>query len=362
VEWRDAESGVLRGHVRLTSPEEFLRAGEAYFSPDGERIIFQASPRPGNGAEPSPHYSMYIADLEFDGAGRVVGMDDPVRISPAGSANTCGFFDPTDPSRVIFGSTIEPPASPGGSGYQRESRDYRWEFPEGMEVVTRPAPPVDAAEPQVEAEDLRPLWRRPGYDAECAFSPDGRFIVHTRVDPETGDGDIWVFDTRTQRAHPIVTAPGYDGGPFFSPDGTRICYRSDRRGDDLLQIFVADLKFNDAGVPLGMQREHTVTDNRHVNWAPFWHPSGEFLIYTTSELGHRNYEVFAVEAPPPGAQTEPRELARRRVTRAAGFDGLPVFNADGSLMMWTSQRALAEAPDEGGTSQIWVAEVIDVSP
>ena len=41
----------------------------------------------------------------------------------------------------------------------------------------------------------------------------------------------------------IVQAKGYDGGPFFSPDGKRICYRSDRHGDNMLQIFVADLAF-----------------------------------------------------------------------------------------------------------------------
>ena len=36
----------------------------------------------------------------------------------------------------------------------------------------------------------------------------------------------------------ITDAPGYDGGPFFSPDGKRIIYRSDRKENDLLQIFV----------------------------------------------------------------------------------------------------------------------------
>ena len=35
---------------------------------------------------------------------------------------------------------------------------------------------------------------------------------------------------------------------------------------------------------------------------------------------------------------------------AAGFDGLPVFNADATVMMWTSQRGATK------TSQLWLAD------
>ena len=49
--------------------------------------------------------------------------------------------------------------------------------------------------------------------------------------------------------------------------------------------------------------------------------------------------------------------AKRRLTHAEGADVLPVFNSDGSVMMWTSQR------DPSGTSQLWVADfVLDVEP
>src|SRR5204863_4783088 len=131
-------------------------------------------------------------------------------------------------------------------------------------------------------------------------------------------------------------ADGYDGGPFFSPDNKRICYRSDRRGDDLLQLFVADLDFDKDGVPVGSKREQALTDNPHVNWAPFWHPSGQFIVYGTSELGHTNYEVFAVEVPgSDDVPVYPDRLRRRRITHADGADILPVFSDDGRYMMWT---------------------------
>jgi len=358
------EAASFTNAVQLTTPADFTKAGEAYFSPDASWIIFQAVPA---GSSSEEHYSMYVAKLERDERGAVAGLGEPIRVSEPGSANTCGWFHPQVPYRVIFGSTVKPFSADTVAGYQRESSDYAWLFPETMDVVTRTVPaifrdtvPQGAGRPKVawgeDAHTSVPLWERDGYDAECAYSPDGRYIVHTQVDPGTGDGDLYIFDTRTAKHYPIVTEEGYDGGPFFSPDGQRICYRSDRRGDDVLQLFVADLAFDEDGVP-SLERERAITDNRHVNWAPFWDPSGSFLIYTTSEVSHRNYEVFSIEVPPATADdAAPETLAKRRITHAPGFDGMPVFSTDGSLVMWTSQRG------EGRSSQVWVAEVESLAP
>ena len=46
------------------------------------------------------------------------------------------------------------------------------------------------------------------------------------------------MDADGKNARRITQAKGYDGGPFFSPDGKRIIYRSDRKGNDLLQVYV----------------------------------------------------------------------------------------------------------------------------
>lgn len=368
--WADAEADSLRGHVQLTSPAHYTKAGESYFSPDGRWIIFQAVPRPAPGVEPDAHYSMYVARLRYE-RGRIVGAETPILISPPGSANTCGFFHPTEPGRVIFGSTLTPPAAPDQAGYQRGSNDYRWAFPDEMEVVTRVVPEIARTKPGADEPSAglftspipTPLWTRPGYDAECAFSPDGRYIVHTRVDPATGDPDLYIYDTMLGAASPIVKKPGYDGGPFFSADGRRVCYRSDRRGDDLLQLFVTDLvpAAGADGVPTTRLVEHQMTDNGHVNWAPFWHPSGAFLVYTTSEVSHRNYEVFAIEAPAFGDPTA-APLRTRRLTFADGFDGMPVFTTDGRWMMWTSQRGEIHPGDDRPSTQVWVAEVVSAAP
>jgi len=372
ADWRAQESGILANHVQLTSPEDFIKAGEAYFDPDAAWVVFQAIPRPKDGSEPDEHYSMYVARLLRDSDGRVAGMDEPRHISPPNSANTCGFFHPQEPWRVIFGSTLVPPSDDQPAGYQRDSSRYKWQFPHEMEVVEVTLPEIAREWSARTGEDadiphrqtLGAMWGRPGYDAECAYSPNGRYIVHTQVDPETGDGDLHLFDTRTGAHTALVEAEGYDGGPFFSPDGMTITYRSDRRGNNLLQVFVADLKFNDRGIPIGIESERQVTDNAHVNWAPYWHPSGLFLVYSTSEVGHHNYEVFAAEAPVGGSagRKGPDELSKRRITYAPGFDGLPVFSDDGALMMWTSQRGGTHGDEERPSSQVWVAEVVSVDP
>ena len=109
----------------------------------------------------------------------------------------------------------------------------------------------------------------------------------------------------------------------------------------------------------GIKREVQLTDNEHVNWAPFWHPSGKFLVYATSEVSHQNYEVFSIEVNPDKPMSQ---LRKKRITHADGFDGLPAFTPDGKWMIWTSQRGPNTMNDPRPTSQMWVARVLDIAP
>ena len=326
---------VMSGVTMLTGNDQFVKAGESYISPDGRRVIFQAIPLPPEGEAPAEIYDMYLADLVMDSPEQLgPSLANIQRLSPEGSANTCGWFHPTDPRRVIFASTIEPPAGDETPGYQRGSSRYRWAFPREMRIVECR---IDGSMPPA----LRLLeGDEEAYQAECSLSPDGRHLLYASL--ETGDGDIYVRDLETGQKHLLVGARGYDGGPFFSPDGRRICYRSDRDENDLLQIFVAELEFDENGTMVGIEREFQLTDNQHVNWAPFWHSDGRHLVYATSEVGHYNYEIFLIDADP-GDVDEGRPARygtrRSRVTHSPRFDGLPAFDADSEHMIWTSQRA-----------------------
>lgn len=381
IDWRaeEAADGLLTDHVQLTSRDRFVKAGEAYFNTGASWVIFQAVPVPPEGQPEDLFYSMYVAKVVRDGAGKITGLGEPILLSNPGSANTCGWFHPKLPGVVLFGSTIAAPATEQKSGFKvrpdgkgGEERKYEWLFPQETEIVTMTVPAVwsDSTgkpvrvegpfRPEAGPSPAAPLFESADYDAEASWSPDGRYVLYTAVRPErTGDrpdGDIWMFDSTTGKRTAIVTADGYDGGPFFSPDGKWICYRSDRKLNDRLQLFVAKLKF-EGDACVGIEAEYALTDNEHVNWAPFFHPSGGFIVYGTSEVGHWNYEVFAVEFDPAKlrAGAKPGDLAHRRITHANGADIMPVFSPDGRWLLWTAQRGPMAPGETKPSSQVWTA-------
>lgn len=372
-DWRTAEAPFFTEHVQLTSRDQFVKAGEAYFNADASWIVFQAVPVPQNGAAPDTFYSMYVAKLTRDARGRITGTQAPILVSPPGSANTCGWFHPKMPGSILFGSTITRPAAEGNPGFQVGTRTYKWLFPEETDVVVAMVPQLFAdiaGKPAKGGLSVERLFQLPRYQAECSYSKDGRFVLYASVRPskphaapadgaappeEKPDADIWIYDTKTAGHTALVTADGYDGGPFFSPDERWICYRSDRKQDDLLQLFVAELKYED-GVPTGISREVQITDNGGVNWAPYWHPSGKYLIFGSSLVGHHNYEIFAAEVDP---AKSPSQVRTKRITQANGADVLPVFSPDGSYMMWTAQRGPMAEGEQKPSSQIWAARVSD---
>ena len=327
-----SESEILTGVTQLT--DGFARAGEAYFSPKMDWIVFQATPKGES------DYQMYVARFH-DSA-----IDHPVRITPDGSKNTCGFFSP-DGNTLIFASTgsrstTQPAASAGGAaGYQRSSGTYKWEFPPEMELYR-----ADGWEQAVRAVDpakgtnlaQHALTQNDAYDAEDAFSPDGKWIVFTSN--RTGDLELYAMRPNGSGVVQLTHTKGYDGGPFFSPNGKKLVYRSDRAGNDLLQIFVADIVRDRAGNITGLARERQLTRDNNVNWGPYWHPDGRHIIYATSAHGHTNYELYLMRSD--GSHNT-------RITFTDGFDGLPVFSPDGKYLMWSSKRTADK------TTQVFIA-------
>ena len=236
-----SEADVLFDVTQLT--HGFGRAGEAYFSPKMDWIIFQATPAG------ETHYQMYVAPLNAHEEG-FSGIGEPIRISPTPSKNTCGFFSP-DGNTLIFGSTAGkeapatqstgPASAPGG--YQRSSGTYRWDFPAEMEIYRADGweAAVRAAAPKGHTNLARHrLTDNDAYDSECAFSPDGKWIVFTSL--RTGDAEL--FASRPNGGTDLTQLTrtrGYHGGPFFSPDGKRVIFRADRQKKHYLQLYVIDV-------------------------------------------------------------------------------------------------------------------------
>ncbi len=91
--WIQAESVHLKNIKQLT--KDFVRAGEAYFSPDGKDIIYQAEVKDSG----NPFYQIFIQNLD-SGKYR--------RISPGNGRTTCAYFT-KDGKSVIFASSHEDP-------------------------------------------------------------------------------------------------------------------------------------------------------------------------------------------------------------------------------------------------------------
>ncbi len=339
------ESLYLKNIRQLTSG--FDKAGEAYFSHDGRWVVFQAA-RKGEA-----NYQLYVASVVAlpHHPNAIASLGTAVQVSPDGSRNTCGFFSP-DGKSLIFASTAgkEDPneVSPG---YQRAGSKYQWSFPRGMEiylatdwqaqVLAATSGPIDASTvPSVAVQKVnlatRALTDNKFYDAECAFDPTGRFIVF--CSDRTGNRELYCMATDGTRVTQLTHSPtlpnggvAYNGGPFVSPHGKRLVYRCDRAGNDLLQLYVANIEYGPDGFPMSLSHEKQITTGIDVNWGPWWFPDGETLIYASSHVSHTNYELFTIKAD---------VTHNTRITYSAGADILPVTSPDGHTLMWASKRAI----------------------
>ena len=318
------------------------RAGEAYFSPDGKRISFQAYPV---GKE---EYQIYVMNIDSTGLKMV---------STGVGATTCSYFHPSG-EKLIFAANHEdlrpapePPAprhgpAAGGSDdsraksgeqtsqpasqpaqWPRGGAGYGWKYFPGMDIY----------EYTFATGALKRLIHEEGYDAECAYSPDGKSIVFSSM--RDGDQEIYICDADGAHPRRITHAPGRDGGPFFSPDGQRIVYRSDRKGDGNLQVFTNNLEGT---------AEKLITPDDAFHWCPYWHPSGKWLIFTYANFKESpRFDLYLI-------RDDGRDM--QRVTTEGDFNGLPVFSPDGRYLMWTSKRNGIEAP------QVFVAEFVGLTP
>lgn len=326
----EADEARLMSNTRQLTFEG-RRAGEGYFSNDGTKMIFQSEREPGN-----PFYQMYVLDMD---------TGDTERISPGHGKTTCGWIHP-DGIRVLFASTHDDPEAKAKQKAELDfrasgkSRRYSWDYDEHYDIF----------EYDAKKGAYRNLTNVPGYDAEGAYSPDGRKIVFasnraayardlTPEEKKTFEHDksyfmdVYVMDADGKNVKRLTDSPGYDGGTFFSADGTKITWR--RFSEDGAQAEVHTM--NTDGTD---QRQ--ITRLGVMSWAPYFHPSDDYLVFTTNKHGFGNFELYIVDAA--GRKTP------RRVTFTKGFDGLPAFSPDGGKITWTSNRT----PDK--KSQIFIAD------
>ncbi|HYG77289.1 MAG TPA: PDZ domain-containing protein [Planctomycetota bacterium] len=307
---RDPELKHLRNIRQLTFVGS--KNGEAYFSPDGQQIIFQGVRQADN-----PFYQIYRLNL---------ARGETVRVSPGTGRTTCAYFHPKK-QRVLFASSHLDPDSQKKQKEELEKlrtappKRYAWDFD----------PFFDIFESDPDGSNAVRLTNTEGYDAEGSYSPDGTQIVFcSRRD---GDEEIYVMDSDGKNPRRLTNEKGYDGGPFFSPDGKQIVWR---HFTDAAQRN-AEIWLMDADG----SNKRQITSLKAVAWAPFFHPSMEWIIFASNHEDP-SFDVYAIR--PDGTELT-------RITHAQHFDGLPVVSPDGRLMLWTSNRA-------ENRSQLFIAELL----
>jgi Tol biopolymer transport system component len=308
------------GEVHLRNIRQLTFGGnnaEAYWSFDDERLVFQSD---WDAINPQGCDQQFVMDAE-------AGTDYTL-VSTGQGRTTCGYFLPD--GRVIYASThAGSPECP--TPVASELGRYVWSiFPDFDIYVAEP----DGSNPEV-------LIGGPGYDAEATVSPDGRYVIFTST--RDGDLDLYRYEMATGEIIRLTEALGYDGGAFFSPDSRRIVWRASRptgaeaaRYQELLaedaiepgalNLFVADADGANA---------RQVTALPGANWAPFFHPSGEKILFASNHHtldgpgGGRAFALFLVNVDGTGLE---------QVTYSGTFDAFPMFSFDGTRLVFASNR------------------------
>ena len=286
---------------------------EAYFSDDGSRLIFQAT-RAGE-SECDQIYTM-----------RIDGTD--VRRISDGGRTTCGYFFPTS-DRLLYASTHhvseQCPAPPD------RSLGYVWALD-----------PYDIFTANPDGSDIRQITDAEGYDAEATISPDGNTIIFTSQ--RDGDLDLYTMSPDGTNVQRLTTEVGYDGGAFFSADGSQIVYRADHPTDpaeiaefrrlleegivrpDQVEIFVMNADGSN---------KRQLTDNGAANFAPFFHPNGRQIIFSSNagDPSGRVFNLYLLDVA--SGETE-------QITHGGNFNSFPMFSPDGSKIVFASDRGASD--------------------
>ncbi|MBA3585211.1 MAG: PD40 domain-containing protein, partial [Gemmatimonadetes bacterium] len=152
----------------------------------------------------------------------------------------------------------------------------------------------------------------------------------------------------------LTEEPGYDGGAFFSYDGSRIVYRAHHPEDRaeladyralLAEGLVRPSRMEIRVMDADGSNKRQVTDNGAANFAPYFFPDGERIIFASNmhDPRGRNFDLYAIRADGTGLT---------RITDHPDFDAFPMFSSDGRRLVWASNRNAAEP----GDTNIFIAE------
>ncbi len=290
---------------------------EAYFSFDGQKLSFQ-SDNPAWGNQCDQIYYMPLTGY----AG-----EHPPRISNGKGRTTCAYFMPGD-TAIIYASTHLAsdtcPQAPHLDG------KYVWGVFDSYDIFVA----------DLKGNIIRQLTNEPGYDAEPTVSPDGQKIVFTST--RSGDLELWTMNIDGTGLHQVTHELGYDGGAFFSPDSKKLVFRASRPKTEEevktykellsqglvqpthMEIFTCNVDGSDL---------RQITNLGGANWAPFFHPSGEKILFSSNfksvGKGRPRFNIYSVNLDGTGLE---------QITYDDIFDAFIIFSPDGKKVAFSSNR------------------------
>lgn len=323
VEQIEDEAGVIHyaDETHLRNVRQLTFGGdnaEAYWSFDDSKLVLQIT-NPGWGVECD---QIYMLDLNEEPDSLPLPL-----LSTGEGRTTCAYFMPGD-TTILYASTHLGDENCPPVPERSVDGKYVWPIYKNYDIFIA----------DLEGNIIQQLTEDPGYDAEATVSPKGDKIVFTSL--RTGDLELYTMNIDGSDVKQITSGLGYDGGAFFSPDGKKLVFRSSRPQTEEEIKEYKDLLSQGLVQPTEMEIYtcnvdgsdlKQVTDLGKANWAPFYHPSGEKIIFASNHAGTRGYEfnLFMVNADGTGLE---------QITYDGVFDAFPMFSNDGTKLVWGSNR------------------------
>lgn len=309
---------------------------EAYWSFDDRMLVFQAT-NPDWGKECDQIYYTHWKKSRMK-------RKMPQMVSTGFGRTTCSYFLPGD-TTILYASTHEAGQNCPPPPAKRDDGKYVWPIYETFDIYVA----------DLKGNILNKLTDTPGYDAEATVSPRGDKIVFTSM--RSGDLELYTMNIDGSEVRRITHTLGYDGGAFFSPDGNKLVFRASRpKTEEEIRVYKNLL---DEGLVMPTQMEifvcnadgsdlRQITNLGNANWCPFFHPSGEKIIFASNYTSKRGFpfNLYLINIDGTGLE---------QVTTDGIFDAFPVFSNDGKYLAFSSNR------NNGGTHEtnIFVAEWVE---
>ena len=296
---------------------------EAYFSYDGKFASFQSNNKSW-GAKCDQ-----IFNLDIEKAGND-SLYKPTQISSGQGRTTCSYFM-KDNKHILFASTFK-----GGADcppVPETKGKYLWAVYNTFDIYVA----------DLKGKITNQLTNSPGYDAEATVSPKGDKIVFTS--DRSGDLELWTMDIDGKNQKQITYGLGYDGGAFFSPDGKRLVFRASRPTTEdevkeykelLKQGLVAPTTMDIYTCNLDGSDLKQITFLGKASWAPFFHPSGKKIIFSSNHHSKKGYDfqLFMINDDVTNLE---------QITNQSLFNAFPMFSPNGKKLIFSSNR------NNGGT-------------